>query len=317
MKEELQQEHKPADSKLTTDFNYKHKIVWSNFIIHTIIQCMFLYGVYLVLFVVSWKTTAWAYLCVHIAYLGVTVGAHRLYSHRAFKAHFLLRLILILFNTISGQYSLHTWVRDHRTHHRFTDTDADPHNSTRGIFFSHIGWILVHKHPAVIANGKSIDLSDIEADPLVMFQKKYFLPLYFVVSVLIPVAVPMYFWNETFLYSFMTAYGFRYGFSLHTVWLINSGAHMYGMRPYDKNIRPTDSKLVGVFTYGDGWHNYHHTFASDYRSSELGFKYSIATKFIEFFASIGLAYDLRTASEDAIQRRMLKTGDGSRTTLYS
>jgi stearoyl-CoA desaturase (delta-9 desaturase) len=67
---------------------------------------------------------------------------------------------------------LYIWVRDHRQHHKYTDTDADPHNATRGFFFSHCGWLMVRKHPDVIAKGKTIDLSDLEADPIVRFQKK-------------------------------------------------------------------------------------------------------------------------------------------------
>lgn len=63
-------------------------------------------------------------------------------------------------------------VRDHRVHHKFTDTDADPHNSKRGFFFSHIGWLLVKKHPDVKIKGGTIDMSDLRSDPIVMFQKK-------------------------------------------------------------------------------------------------------------------------------------------------
>lgn len=59
-----------------------------------------------------------------------------------------------------------------RVHHKFTDTDADPHNSCRGLFFSHIGWLLVKKHPDVKRKGSTIDMSDLERDPIVMFQKK-------------------------------------------------------------------------------------------------------------------------------------------------
>jgi len=71
-----------------------------------------------------------------------------------------------------SQNKLHIWVRDHRQHHKYSDTDADPHNSTRGFFFSHCGWLMMRKHPDVIAKGKTIDLSDLEADPIVKFQEK-------------------------------------------------------------------------------------------------------------------------------------------------
>lgn len=65
-----------------------------------------------------------------------------------------------------------TWVRDHRLHHKYSDTDADPHNARRGFFFSHMGWLMVRPHPAVVKEGRKIDLSDLKADPLIMFQKK-------------------------------------------------------------------------------------------------------------------------------------------------
>lgn len=68
---------------------------------------------------------------------------------------------------------MYIWVRDHRLHHKFSDTDADPHNANRGFFFCHMGWLMSKKHPLVIAKGKTIDMSDLEADSLVMFQKRY------------------------------------------------------------------------------------------------------------------------------------------------
>jgi stearoyl-CoA desaturase (delta-9 desaturase) len=77
-----------------------------------------------------------------------------------------------LFCAFASQNCLYVWARDHRQHHKYADTNADPHNSIRGFFFSHCGWLMVRKHPDVIRNGKTIDLSDLEADPVVMFQKK-------------------------------------------------------------------------------------------------------------------------------------------------
>jgi len=65
------------------------------------------------------------------------------------------------------------WARDHRVHHKFSETDADPHNAKRGFFFSHIGWLLCRKHPEVTKKGKRIDISDLENDPILVFQKKY------------------------------------------------------------------------------------------------------------------------------------------------
>lgn len=68
---------------------------------------------------------------------------------------------------------MYVWVRDHRQHHKYSDTNGDPHNASRGFFFSHIGWLMVRKHPEVIEKGKKIDMTDLEKDPFVMFQKKW------------------------------------------------------------------------------------------------------------------------------------------------
>lgn len=78
----------------------------------------------------------------------------------------------MILQTIAFQNSIYEWSRDHRVHHKFTDTDADPHNAARGFFFSHMGWLLIRKHPDVKEKGKLIDMSDLEQDGVVMFQKK-------------------------------------------------------------------------------------------------------------------------------------------------
>lgn len=106
------------------------------------------------------------------AAFGITAGAHRLWAHKSYKARLPLRIFLMILQTIAFQNSIYEWARDHRVHHKFTDTDADPHNASRGFFFSHMGWLLIRKHPEVKAKGKMIDMSDLEQDPVVMFQKK-------------------------------------------------------------------------------------------------------------------------------------------------
>lgn len=107
-----------------------------------------------------------------VASFGITAGAHRLWSHKAYKARLPLRIILMILQTVAFQNSIYEWARDHRVHHKFTDTDADPHNASRGFFFSHMGWLLIRKHPEVKEKGKLIDMTDLERDPVVMFQKK-------------------------------------------------------------------------------------------------------------------------------------------------
>jgi len=125
--------------------------------------------------------------------IGITAGIHRLWSHRAYKAKWPLKVILLIcycssgqvkkqlqifyfskkkvsfFTSVSLQNNPYDWVRDHRVHHKYTDTDADPHNSNRGFFFAHIGWLMMKKHPEVIQRGRQIDMSDIMTDSVFVF----------------------------------------------------------------------------------------------------------------------------------------------------
>lgn len=68
---------------------------------------------------------------------------------------------------------MYTWALDHRVHHKYSETDSDPHDARRGFFFSHVGWLVLTPHPDVVERRKNVDMSDLEADPIVMWQKKY------------------------------------------------------------------------------------------------------------------------------------------------
>lgn len=103
---------------------------------------------------------------------GIVVGAHRLWAHRSFKANYKLQVLLMILQTSAIENDIIEWVRDHRVHHKFSDTNADPTNSNRGLFFSHMGWLMCKKHPDVRKYGSKIDMSDIESDPLLQFQRK-------------------------------------------------------------------------------------------------------------------------------------------------
>lgn len=165
--------------------------------------------------------------------LGVTAGVHRLWSHKSYKAKLPLRILLCFFQTLAFQNSVYEWSRDHRVHHKFTDTNADPHNSRRGFFFSHMGWLMCRKHPDVALKGKTIDMSDLQADPVVAFQKKYYTILGPMIGLVLPTMIPTYFWDENWYIAFTVSGMLRYLITLHFTWLVNSAAHMWGYKPYD------------------------------------------------------------------------------------
>ncbi|XP_014085857.1 acyl-CoA Delta-9 desaturase [Bactrocera oleae] len=291
------------------------KLVWRNITAFVYVHLAAVYGLWLMLTSAKWQTITCAMLLYAISGLGITAGAHRLWAHRSYKAKWPLRVILMIFNTIAFQDAAYHWARDHRVHHKYSETDADPHNATRGFFFSHIGWLLCKKHPQVKAKGKGMDLSDLRADSVLMFQKKYYMILMPILCFLIPTLIPMYAWNEKFVNSWFVVAMFRWCFTLNVTWLVNSAAHKFGGKPYDRFINPSENKSVALFAFGEGWHNYHHVFPWDYKTAELGdYSLNLTTAFIDFFAKIGWAYDLKQVSHDIIEKRVKRTGDGTHAT---
>ncbi|XP_049960474.1 acyl-CoA Delta-9 desaturase-like [Schistocerca serialis cubense] len=306
---EQQQGHQQQQQQL--QHTPRLRIVWFNALGFLALHITAAYGLWIGVAygrVLSWL---WAILVGVVSGLGVTIGAHRLYTHRSFRATWGLRLALVTLHTIAGQNCLYIWVRDHRQHHKYSDTDADPHNATRGFFFSHIGWLMVRKHPDVIRLGKTIDLTDLEQDAFVMFQKKYYKTLYAIFSIMLPVAVPIYAWNEQPWISLMLCYFTRAILTLNITWLVNSWAHLYGTRPYNNRIEPVESDFVSFLSFGEGWHNYHHSFPYDYRAAELGQRYDLSTRIIEWLARRGWVTDLKAASASSVVSLALAHGDGS------
>ncbi|XP_066256674.1 acyl-CoA Delta-9 desaturase-like [Euwallacea similis] len=289
----------------------KLELVWRNIIIFAYLHVVAFYGYYLMFTSAKILTTIFSIFMYQLGGFGITAGAHRLWSHRAYKAKWPLRLFLTVCNTLAFENSVIEWSRDHRVHHKFSETDADPHNAKRGFFFSHMGWLLCRKHPDVISQGKKIDISDLYADPIIRFQHKYYMVLMPIVCFILPMLVPALLWNETWVNSFCLNIG-RYIFTLHASWLVNSAAHMWGDKPYDKFINPAENLAVSVLALGEGWHNYHHTFPWDYKAAELGqYSVNLSTLLIDSFAKIGWAYDLKSVSEEMVKKRIVRTGDGS------
>ncbi|GIX73960.1 stearoyl-CoA desaturase 5 [Caerostris extrusa] len=285
------------------------QVVWRNVILFAYLHLASIYGVYLMFTSAMWQTNVFTIIMYLVSGMGVTAGAHRLWSHRSYKARLPLRIFLAFIFTIAFENDIFEWARDHRVHHKYSETDADPHNAKRGFFFAHIGWLLCRKHPEVIKKGKKIDLSDLMADPVVRFHRKYYIPLVITCCFVLPTLVPMYLWNETFVNSLFVATLFRFCFTLNQTWLVNSAAHMWGTKPYDTNINPRENTLVALGAVGEGFHNYHHTFPYDYATSEYGIKYNLTTLFIDTMAWLGLAYDRKTATRSMIAARKLRTGE--------
>ncbi|XP_075975293.1 acyl-CoA Delta(11) desaturase-like [Anticarsia gemmatalis] len=289
----------------------KYDIVYQNLITFGYWHLAAIYGLYLCFTELKWATMAFGFLLFVAAEIGITAGAHRLWAHKTYKAKLPLEILLMIMNSIAFQNTATDWVRDHRLHHKYCDTDADPHNATRGMFYSHVGWLLVRKHPDVKGRGKTIEMSDIYNNPVLRFQKKYAIPFIGMVCFGLPTFIPVYCWGESWSNAWHLNM-LRYVLNLNVTFMVNSVAHIYGNKPYDKSIQAAQNLLVSASTFGEGFHNYHHVFPWDYRAAELGNNcLNLTTKFIDFFAAIGWAYDLKAVSQEMIEKRAKRTGDGT------
>lgn len=210
---------------------YEMKLKWVNITLMSILHLAAAYGCYLeyssakaqsIFFTYVIGTFGGKFTCEWLPILnwklvgfGITAGAHRLWCHRAYKARLPLRIFLMLCNSLSLQNDIFTWSRDHRMHHKFSETDADPHNSRRGFFFSHVGWLLCKKHPEINRKGRTMDFSDLLNDPVVAFQKKFYIPLVLLMCFAFPTVIPAYFWNENAWTALFVCGFYRYCYTLH------------------------------------------------------------------------------------------------------
>jgi len=279
--------------------NKQEVLPWKmNWIILGYLTYMHIAGVIGVWFIsgLKWQTLLLVSQTLFWSAIGVTGGLHRLWAHRSYKAHWTLRTFLMFCTSLSNQGSIYHWARDHRVHHKFSETESDPHNALRGFFFAHCGWLLVKKGPKVIEAGKKLDLSDLERDPIVMFQKR--MDPWFSQSVcfVLPPLISYIFWKESIVAHYFVEAS-RYILVLHGTWLVNSAAHLYGSHPYDTTINPAENAFVALCSVGEGWHNWHHKYPYDYAASELGSDkhYNPTKMFIDVCAYFGIATDRKRA----------------------
>jgi stearoyl-CoA desaturase (delta-9 desaturase) len=265
---------------------------------------------------VKWQTYVFGFFMYAFNALGVTAGVHRLWAHRSYKANLPYRILLMVFNSIANQGTIFHWARDHRLHHKYSDTEADPHDAHRGFWFSHVGWLLVKKKKAVIAAGKTINVSDLLSDPVVMFQKRAD-PFWNLMWCFGVPAFTVLLWEDTAWNGFMIAGALRYVWALNATWAVNSVVHAWGSRPYNASHLTTENGWVSVFAIGEGWHNWHHAFPYDYAASELGahLQFNPTKMFIDTCAFLGMVTDRKRCLNVWAQRKARWEKDQGRPVL--
>merc|ERR1719181_116645 len=260
-----------------------------------------------------WQTKLFAFVLWPVSGLGITAGAHRLWSHRSYKAGLPYRIALMLCNSFANQGSIFHWARDHRVHHKHSETRADPHNATRGFFFAHVGWLLLKKDKAVLEAGRELDFSDLLEDGPVRFQKETDPWFTMFVCFFLPGYIVSYGWGDGFWNGFFIAGALRYTLVLHATWCVNSAAHLFGDRPYDFQLWPAENPLVSLCAIGEGWHNWHHKYPYDYAASEYGVsaQFNPTKLFLDACAALGLISGRKRATVAWKLEKEARIGDGA------
>ena len=234
--------------------------------------------------------------------MSITAGYHRLWSHKTYKAHPVLRTLFAIGGACALQNDVLYWASDHRRHHQHVDNnELDPYSAGRGFWFSHIGWILrdYKSHKVDFSNVK-----DLQDDPVVCWQHRHYLSLVLLTNIALPGLLGLI--HGDVIAGLLLGGLLRLVLSQHITYLINSLAHMWGRQPYSKSNSARDNSLLALITYGEGYHNYHHTFQWDYRNGVKWWHYDPTKWMIKMLSLVGLTRDLKRSSLAQIERAKLE-----------
>ena len=272
-------------------------IIFCTFAVGTVIGVP-LYGYLYHYTWVDWSMFALLYV---VSGLGITVGYHRLMSHRSFDCPNWVKATLLIAGAWALQNSAIKWAADHLRHHAHCDEEKDPYNAQQGFWYSHCGWLFVpdrHADPKYATR--------VANDPVAIWQHKYY-PLLLLAGLAFTFLIG-------FLYNgimggigcFLLAGVGRTFAVLNSTFFINSICHLWGQQPHGTSDSSRDSWLVSLVTFGEGYHNYHHMYPTDYRNGPRWYHFDPSKWLIHGLYSLGLANSLRTGSyvENSLAPRM-------------
>jgi stearoyl-CoA desaturase (Delta-9 desaturase) len=230
---------------------------------------------------------------------GVTVGFHRLFTHRSFRANRPLKLVLAALGSMAVQGSLIGWVANHRRHHMFSDHAGDPHSPhafgsgfkarVRGLLHAHHGWLF---KPDTTPSARFAP--DLLKDRDIVVMSRLF-PALAILSLAAPFAIG-WAWSGTIAGAFsalLWAGLLRMAALHHVTWSVNSICHVFGKRPFKSNDRSTNFAPLALMSLGESWHNYHHAHPSSARHGALRHQVDISAALIRLFERAGWATKVR------------------------
>ena len=287
--------------------------VTSSFLIGTAALTLTAVPAYLWFYGLDWFQVSLFFAMMFMCGLSVTVGYHRLFSHLAFKASWPVRLFTLIFGAAAFENSVLMWASEHRRHHKHVDHDDDPYCISKGFFHAHIGWLLFK----LKADQPYDNVADLQKDKLVCWQDRHVQKIAIAVSFLLPGSLG-FLWNgwTGLLGAVLIAGVARIVVLQHCTFLINSACHTIGRQPYSTRCSARDSLLLAVFTFGEGYHNYHHEFQHDYRNGVKPWQLDPTKWIIWTLSKLGLVRDLRRVPKETIAAAEVNVVRGSPERVY-
>jgi sn-1 stearoyl-lipid 9-desaturase len=238
----------------------------------------------------SWGAVGVAFLLYWISGgLGITLGFHRLITHRSFEVPKILEYFLAFCGTLACEGGPIEWVGQHRIHHKYSDTPADPHDSNKGFWWSHMGWML-HDVPA--KNDIPRYTKDIADDPVYQFLQKFFIPIQVVLGIFL-------YWLGGWPFVIWGIF-VRLVVVFHFTWFVNSATHKFGYQSHDSKDRSTNCWWVALLTFGEGWHNNHHAFQYSARHGLEWWEIDTTWMTIKLLELVGLAKNIKLVPKEQL-----------------
>jgi stearoyl-CoA desaturase (delta-9 desaturase) len=240
--------------------------------------------------------------------LGVTVGFHRLFTHRAFESARPVQFLLGVLGSMAFQGPLFEWVGRHRLHHQHSDRDGDPHSPHaprraglwgrfRAFWHAHIGWALAPDPPDLARYAPDLGKSRMLRVVNDLF------PLWAALGLLIPAGIGYAlggWWGA--LTGFLWGGLVRVFLGHHVTWSVNSVCHLWGSRPYKSGDESRNNAVVGLLALGEGWHNNHHAFPSSARFGHRWWQVDVGYYLVRLLGLVGLAWNVRVPAGHAAER---------------
>ena len=196
---------------------------------------------------VNWTDIALLIAFNVIAGLGVTIGYHRMLTHRSFQPNSVVKFIFLAFGSMAVEGPALQWAATHIKHHAHSDREGDPHSPVEGFWHAHMGWMFNRS-----SADPNVYCRNLVKDPMVVFMSSTFV-LWVILSLAIPFAIGG--WTGLLWGGLV-----RIFFTHHITWSVNSVCHTFGKREFETRDQSRNEWVVGLLAFGEGWHNNHHAF---------------------------------------------------------